>query len=250
MTDIEHTEIVPVETWKQSPPAMLDRALKQQGIDPLIIKALMELAERWDATQARKAFDAALSSAKAELPVLRKNRKVDFTSAKGRTNYAYEDLGEVIGTIDPILSKHGLYVTFSTTTHDNGLITVTCRIGHAGGHYRENALPGMPDLTGNKNPIQAVGSTVTYLQRYTLKAALGLAAAGDDDGRASQEPEIITPEQLATLRALMVEAGVVEADFVANVLHIAALEDVYGNKVETVARMLREKKVANARAHK
>ena len=33
-----------------------------------------------------------------------------------------------------------------------------------------------------RTAIQALGSTQTYLQRYTLKAALGLSASKDDDG--------------------------------------------------------------------
>jgi hypothetical protein len=43
---------------------------------------------------------------------------------------------------------------------------------------------GCADATGNKNPVQQIGSTVTYLQRYTLLAATGLATSdSDDDGR-------------------------------------------------------------------
>ena len=38
------------------------------------------------------------------------------------------------------------------------------------------------------NHSQAVGSVCTYLQRYTLKAALGLAAAVDDDAQSAKPP--------------------------------------------------------------
>jgi hypothetical protein len=53
------------------------------------------------------------------------------------------------------------------------------------GHSEEGAvLEGAPDTSGSKNSIQAVGSTVSYLERYTLLAATGLAAKDqDDDGR-------------------------------------------------------------------
>jgi hypothetical protein len=62
----------------------------------------------------------------------------------------------------------------------------------------ETTLPGMPDLSGNKNPIQAIGSAVTYLQRYTLKAALGLTVSKeeDDDARSADTPaKPVTGEQ-------------------------------------------------------
>ena len=40
------------------------------------------------------------------------------------------------------------------------------------------------DSSGSKNPVQQIGSTMTYLQRYTLIGALGLTTADkDDDGR-------------------------------------------------------------------
>ena len=36
--------------------------------------------------------------------------------------------------------------------------------------------------------MQALGSAVTYLQRYTLKLALGIATSKDDDGESSGTP--------------------------------------------------------------
>jgi hypothetical protein len=73
---------------------------------------------------------------------------------------------------------------------------VTCIISHRDGYFEETTLSAGRDESGSKNSIQAVGSTLTYLQRMTLKAALGLAAAEDDDGRSSEqdaEPEAYTP---------------------------------------------------------
>jgi len=44
-------------------------------------------------------------------------------------------------------------------------------------------LREFPDTSGSKNSIQAVGSTVSYLQRYTLYSILGLASKdADTDG--------------------------------------------------------------------
>jgi hypothetical protein len=58
------------------------------------------------------------------------------------------------------------------------------------GHSEETTLRAIPDTSGSKNSIQAIGSTVTYLQRYTLLAAVGMAAAGmDNDGRAADEEQ-------------------------------------------------------------
>ena len=58
-----------------------------------------------------------------------------------------------------------------------------------------------------KNAIQAIGSTLTYLQRYSLVQMLGLAAGNDDDGKAAGDGEFITQEQLTQLVDLADEVG-------------------------------------------
>ncbi|WP_439586939.1 hypothetical protein [Hydrogenophaga sp.] len=42
-------------------------------------------------------------------------------------------------------------------------------------------MGGPPDAGGAKNAIMARASTVTYLERYTLKAITGLSEQDDDD---------------------------------------------------------------------
>jgi hypothetical protein len=55
-------------------------------------------------------------------------------------------------------------------------------------------MGGPPDTGGAKNAIQARASAKTYLERYTLLAATGLASANSDNdgngsGQGSQIPE-------------------------------------------------------------
>jgi hypothetical protein len=176
------TQLAPFSSL--TPMGMLDRAVSQgAGID--ILTKLMELQERYDRNLARKAFDNAMAAAKAEMPVINKNREVDYTSSKGRTNYRHEDLAEIARTVDPILAKQGLSYRFRTETPINGPVIVTCIVSHRDGYSEENSLSAGRDDTGNKNSLQAMGSAITYLQRYALKASLGLAASNDDDGRAA-----------------------------------------------------------------
>jgi len=77
------------------------------------------------------------------------------------------------------LSKHGL--SASWRTEQNGQIKVTCRISHSMGHYEETSLSADADTSGSKNAIQAVGSTITYLERYSLLAITGLATEDQDN---------------------------------------------------------------------
>lgn len=178
-------------TAAMTPMEMLDRAVSQ-GASVETLSKLMDLQERWEQNQARKAFAAAMSAVKSELPKIVKSKVVDFTTSKGRTNYRYEDLASIMDQVGPVLSRHGLSVRYRTTAEPNSPITVTCIIEHADGHHEENTLMAGRDDSGNKNSIQQIGSTVTYLQRYTLKAALGLAAATDDDGGKADDAGPIT----------------------------------------------------------
>jgi len=192
-----------------TPLAMVHEAVKQ-GADIEVVEKLMALAERYEANQAKKAFNEAIADAKAEIPPILKNRVVDFTSQKGRTHYRHEDMGEIAKTVDPILGKYGLSYRYRATSNVNEPVSVTCIVSHRAGHSEETTLTAGRDETGNKNSIQAVGSTITFLQRYSLKVALGLAASNDDDGKAvgvAENGGFITGEQIAAIEKLIADTG-------------------------------------------
>mgnify|MGYP001363483275 CR=1 FL=1 len=173
-----------------TPLAMLNRAM-ETGASMEVLEKFMSLHERWEAGNARKAFDAAISEAKAEIPPIVKN-------AKGHNDKRYANFAAIAAVVDPILSKHGLSYRFRTAQTDK--ISVTCVLSHRDGHSEETTLAGPADNSGSKNAIQAIGSTLTYLQRYSLIQALGLAATEDDDGRAAGAGGAITDEQVERLQ--------------------------------------------------
>jgi hypothetical protein len=179
--EIIHTgqDIVPMD--------LLQRAFAS-GTDPAVWEKLMGLEERWQANQARKAFDRALAAAKAEFTEIKKSKTVKFATKMGRAQYSYEDLNDIARAVVPALSKYGMYYRWNTSFLGDQII-VTCIVCHRDGHSVENSLPGAADNSGGKNSVQATGSVCTYLQRYTLKAALGLASEEDDDAQAAGKDE-------------------------------------------------------------
>lgn len=230
----------PATVINLTPMDMLERAVSSNaGVE--VISKLMDLQDRWQAGQARRSFDEAMAAAKAEIPVIMKNREVDFTSSKGRTNYRHEDLAEIARTVDPILTKHGLSYRFRTTSQPNEPVSVTCVVSHRLGHSEENTLTAGRDESGNKNSIQAVGSTITYLQRYTLKAALGLAASNDDDGSASEKPAFITSDQLQRIIALTDEVKADKERF-CKYLKIGSLAEILASDFDHAMKLLEAKR--------
>lgn len=197
---VEHEkapELLPVVAAPITPMEMLSRAVSS-GADIEMIERLMNLQERWEAGNARKAFDKAVSAAKTEIPPISRN-------ATGHNSKRYADFAAIAKVVDPIIGKHGLSYRFRTT--QNGTIAVTCILSHEDGHSEETTLIGPADKTGNKNDIQAIGSTLTYLQRYSLVQMLGLAAAADDDGKAAGAGGSITDEQAVAINKLIADTG-------------------------------------------
>ena len=186
--------------------AMIERAARDAAVDIDKFERLMAMKERVEDRRAKQAFDNAIALAKGELGPIVKNRAVDFTNKAGqRTNYRYEDFAGVAAAVDPVLARHGLSYRFRSEQQGQRL-KVTCRVSHADGYGEETTLEATNDESGNKNAIQAVGSAATYLQRYTLKLALGLAAANDDDGGGKDEDAgAIDGDQLIQLQQLLAD---------------------------------------------
>lgn len=200
-----------------TPLAMIDKALAS-GATPETLEKLMALQERWEANHARKAFIAAMALARAKFgPILKKN---DGYASR----YKYETLTDVMDAVDGPLGEHGFAYDWVTEDLPDGKIRVTCVLTHDEGHSRRNSLSGDPkdtaDAKANMNGLQRMGGAVTYLQRYTLKAALGIAASKDDDGNSAGNPEMaqdITADQFRELKDLLEESGSKEADMLAYV---------------------------------
>jgi len=101
----------------------------------------------------------------------------------GAKSYWFAPLPEILDAVRPILGAHGLFVRFQTTPHENNVL-VTCEIVHASGVVVSAASL----VSAGGTNMQVVGSGLTYARRYTLTAALGIAADDDDDGEATTRP--------------------------------------------------------------
>ncbi|CAA2106111.1 ERF family protein [Variovorax paradoxus] len=152
-----------------------------------LVESAMKLQERWEANEARKAFVKAMADFKAEPLEIFKRKQVGYTTDKGGfVGYKHAELSHITDVVVPAMARHGLSHRWDLQ-QGSGRIVVTCTITHRLGHSESVSLDGAPDNSGKKNGIQQVASTITYLQRYTLLAATGLATKddADDDGRSA-----------------------------------------------------------------
>lgn len=160
------------------PMQLIELAIKNNGAVEQLEK-LMELQDKWEKEQARKEYFNDLSSFQSAIPVIEKKKLVSFN----QTNYKYAPLDDIMYQISPYLVKFGFSVRWEQCQQES-IINVTCIVTHKAGHSERVVLSGTPDVSGKKNNIQSIASTVTYLRRYTLTGALGIATADPDfDGR-------------------------------------------------------------------
>ena len=220
-------------------PATLLAMAVEQNADIDKLTKLMDLQERWEANQAKKAYHVALAEFKADPPVLDRNKTVSYENNDGTvTTYKHASLDNVADILGKALEKQGLSFNWTTSQGEGGIITVTCHLTHIMGHSESTSLWAGPDQSGKKNNIQAVGSTVTYLQRYTLRAITGTAEAGmDDDGQGSEPVEKVTDEQVIELEAMITDNDIdtkrVKA-WMAQTLKVNSFADINVNAYKTV----------------
>lgn len=199
---VKETDIVEVKETRMGPSALIELAISK-GADLDKLEKLLTLQERYEATEARKAYNKAIAEFKANPPEIDKDKKVAY----GNTKYNHASLYNVTEKINCELSKYGL--SASWTTKQNGTISVTCKITHVRGHSEETTLSAPSDTSGSKNAIQAIGSTITYLQRYSLLSLTGLATYDqDDDGQAATPAvEYITDKERSELLDMCADCG-------------------------------------------
>ena len=166
-------------------PVDLLRIAVESGADLDRLEKLMALQERWERSEAVKAYNAAFAQFKTEAVRIIRDKQINAGPLNGKK---YASLASVIDAITPALTAHGLSASWRLTKDEPNWLEVTCSLRHVGGHTEAVAMGGPPDSGGAKNAIQARASTVSYLERYTLKAICGVSESDDDDDGNSAGP--------------------------------------------------------------
>jgi len=165
----------------QTPDTFIQQAI-EKGSDVAVLSGLFDLKQRWEKDEAQKAFHQAMAKFQNIKPDLRKSTEVTFKTKTGQTEYNFCSLPDIEKALKDPLEECGITYRWESA-HEDGRDGQRCVITHVQGHSESNVMYAPADTSGNKNNIQAIGSTATYLQRYTLIGALGLTTSeSDDDG--------------------------------------------------------------------
>lgn len=121
----------------------------------------------------------ALADFQQEVPVILKD-----TQGYG---YNYADWPTILGTINPLMAKHGLGFTQLINTVE-GVPVVQTTVFHVESGEEITSVTPIPQGVQLKgmNEFQVLGSAITYIKRYALSSMLGLVTDKDTDAHGEQ----------------------------------------------------------------
>jgi hypothetical protein len=210
--------------------SMIERAARDPAVDIDKMERLVAMQERALARQSEQAFNNAMTAAQAAM------RPIAADSANTQTKSRYASYAALDKAMKPIYTKHGFALSFGTaegggTDH----VRIICHVSNSG-HTRMYQVDMPADGKGAKGgdvmtKTHAVGSAMSYGQRYLLKMIFNVSI-GDDDGNAAGDTgELISPEQVEEMRNLIVERAANLGGFLkwAKVERIEDIRAVYFN---------------------
>jgi len=208
------------------------------------LERLIGLYERVKGEEARVAYTKALAEMQPHLPEIEEHGGILDKAGEVQSKYAkWEDVTEAI---KPVLAEYGFALSFSIR-QEPGQIAVTGKLSHRAGHVEETTLALPLDTTGNKNTVQAYGSSVSYGQRYTARALLNLTSRGSDDDGQAGGSAYVSDGQLEALNALIDRSGADVSRFCQH-LKIVSLNQLPARRFRAAERLLQQKIIRDGEA--
>jgi hypothetical protein len=226
----------------ESDAAFLADIVRQALLDPTTetekLRLLNDMQQAPLTQTARTAYAAALIELQRELPIIAESGFI--RDEKGAVQYSYALWEDTNEAIRPVLARHGFALSFRTG-RDGQQITVTGVLSHRLGHSEQTTMQLPTDVTGAKNPVQAIGSSTSYGKRYVAMALLNITSRGEDDnGQAAHMAPTIDAERQAQIRALAVKERADLRRLLAY-FKIARLEDLPVSRGAEALRILRQR---------
>lgn len=232
----------------EQPPAISSRAMlaqltTNQNFNPEAFRMVVDMVREEQAAASKAAFAAAFPEAQKELPIIKRGGKAH----NGKT---YAQLEDILAEVLPILNKHGFQLFHTQEQPTPDVIKVRAVLRHREGYEETNELVLPLDTTGNKNPVQARGSTVSYGRRYTILSLLGLATEDDDGKAAGGTSQKASEEQIKEVLDLMDSTQTDAMNFFVSMLGISNKDELTVDKYEVAVNLLNIKRKTQAKGSK
>ncbi len=231
-----------IAVHKPKPPVTLLQMLAQAVVNPRADKAKMELLLRVrqeeEDFERKRQFYNDLMDAKAELPNIVKDKQ-------GDRKIRYASLENVSNSIDGILARHNMMLTFGQAVDAAvNVYRVTGLLMHRSGHSRDYSFDVPESITGPAGkPImtkmQGAGAAVTYGRRQIKMMVMDITVADQDTDGAAQT-ETISSDELLDLNEKM-KAAKVDTDLFCKHFGIEAVPDLPKARLAEALRLIKQK---------
>ena len=122
----------------------------------------------------------ALSKAQSKFKSVNKGRTVKVKTKSGfEYSYKYAELSDIFDMVRVPMTENGLAIIQGSTVLDGKAIISTILL-HSSGQFIKNDLT-LPVVSNDNNPIQNIGSSITYGRRYEVSSILGISSEEDTD---------------------------------------------------------------------
>jgi hypothetical protein len=192
--------------------ALIERVACDPAADIDKLERILSMRTRMEAESRERAFNELMAEAQKRMEPINADARNPETKSK------YASLAKVDRAIRPIYTELGFALSFNTSPdappeHVRMLLDVSAA-GHTKRYQVDMPTDGKGPKGGNvMSRTHAVGSGMSYGQRYLLKLAFNLAidSSADDDGNAVGKATggMITAEQVERIKTL---AAAVKAD--------------------------------------
>jgi hypothetical protein len=162
---------------------VIARAATDERVNIEKMMALLEMQNRILDRDALEQFNAAMAdfNHRCDLRV----SKLGTASLGGKGSYSFAKWEDMDAVIRPVMRELGLWFSFDVVNGPSGL-HVKGTLHHRGGHTQTASLPMPIDSGPGRNPLQQIGSTLSYGKRYCAEMLLNIVREDeDDDGHAA-----------------------------------------------------------------
>lgn len=184
--------------------SIIERAATDPAFDVEKMRAVMDMKMAWDAREAEQAYNVAMKACQEEMEPVVRDKMNEHTRKK------YASLDKLHKKCKKIWLKHGFSLSSRSDVSpkpDHYRVVTTCR--HSLSHKTEHFLDAPPDQCGkdgktNKTPIQALGSTVSYVRRYLDLMIFDIVLEDEDrDGNRPENANKISDDQSLEVQAFI-----------------------------------------------
>lgn len=174
------------------------------GADPATLRELLAVRREWEADEARKSFNRAMTECQKQLPVV-----VKFNARNSHTNSDYVKYDELMKVCKPVMSRNGITISAGEKPCDrDGFILVVATVRHEDGHSEEYCRYAPIDNLGpkgnaTKSLLHGCQSSMSYMLRKLVESIFGIAESGDDDDGHIAGTNYVTREQVEEMQKLL-----------------------------------------------